>query len=485
MKFIKFRIFFLRKFGILNIDFNDQKCNYDQLILIFFLNAIHSDREFEEFLEISDLRSTTKVAEAFLQSASQIFDDQGTFDFKLPKVVQSSGKRWSVVDSYHLWPHTQNHHVLSDAKAERILFDGDATDTKASLKAVGIRYRKLGHLYEVRATKAVILTAGTIGTPTLLLKSGIGPENLYTQNANKTTKKDTKTDDPLQIKLQKHLPAVGQNLQDHVTTGIDLITLNQTVGFEPWNLYSVKNLCDYFWNGEGPLTMGGCEGLGFVRTKLLETNAPDLGFMLIPMGSTIDAGVYFRRLFNINERTWKEYFQPLIATPTISILPIVLHPKSRGYVTIRLARDDDVETIIQPQYLSHPYDIDVLIIGLKMIHKMINTPAFQALGATLTPRPLPGCSQLRFTSDEYWQCYAQHLTFTAYHPVGTCRMGHNETDSVVDPTTFQVHGVDQLYISDASIMPSMPSANPQATVGMLARKFLHTFYAHTINSGDN
>lgn len=426
------------------------------------------------------------MADAFVRSAPQLFD-QNIVEFKLPKVIQNNGKRWSVVDSYHSWLHTSHQHMLSDAKAERILFDGDAGDTKASLKAVGIRYRKLGHFYEVRATKAVILAGGTIGTPTLLLKSGIGPENLYTQNTNKTAKKDTTktTDDPLKLKLQKHLPAVGQYLQDHVTTGLDLITLNQSLGFEPWHLYSARHLCDYFWNGHGPFTMGGCEGLGFVKTNLHESRAPDLGFMVIPMGSTVDAGVYFRRLLNINERTWKDYFQPLIATPTISILPIVLHPKSHGYISIRLTRDDDVDTVIEPRYLSHPYDIEVLVMGLKMIHKMINTPAFQALGASLTQRPLPGCNQHRFTSDEYWRCYAQHLTLTAYHPVGTCRMGTSQNDSVVDPTTFQVHGVDQLYICDASIMPSMPSANPQSTVGMLARKFLHSFYAQQSNSGDS
>lgn len=434
-------------------------------------------------MELSELRSKTKVADAFVQSKSQITTGH-VIDFKLPKVLQYEGQRWSVVDSYHLNPNTRHHHIISDAKAERILFDGDASESSsASMKAVGVRYRKLGHLYEVRATKAVILAGGTIGSPTLLLKSGIGPEQLYTQNANKTAKKDTKPDDPLKIKLQKHLPAVGQHLQDHVTTGLDLITLNQSIGMEPWNLYSIRQISDYLLNGQGSWTMGGCEGLGFVRTILAanDSRAPDLGFMLIPMGSTIDGGVYFRRLFNINERTWKEYFQPLIATPTISILPIVLHPKSRGFVSIRLARDDDVETIIQPQYLSHPHDIDVLVIGLKIIHELTQTPAFQELGATITQRPLPGCAHLTFLSDEYWKCYAQHLTLTAYHPVGTCRMGHNQTDSVVDPSTFRVHGVDHLYICDASIMPTLPSANPQSTVGMLARKFLHSFYAQTPN----
>lgn len=445
------------------------------------------------------MRSITKVAEAFLESKSQLYSNAvgSIVDCKLPTVIQNQGQRWSVVDSYNLWPHTKRHHVLSDAKAERIIFDGDASDNaKVTLKAVGIRYRKLGHLYEVRATKAVILAGGTIGTPTLLLKSGIGPETLYAQTANKTAtpKKDhhhtkSTSDDAPKFKLQKHLPAVGQYLQDHISTGMDLITLNQSIGMEPWNLYSIKHLLDYLWNGGGPWTMGGCEGLAFVRTKSasIDTRAPDLGFMLIPLGLTIDAGVYFRRLININERTWKEYFQPLIATPTISILPIVLHPKSRGFVSVRfggVGRDDDVEPIIQPQYLSHPDDIDVLVDGLKMIEQLVKTPAFQELGADITQRSLPGCTHYRFKSDEYWRCYAQHLTLTVYHPVGTSRMGFNESESVVNPNTFQVHGVEHLYVCDASIMPSMPSANPQATVGMLARKFLHSFYnqVHQSNS---
>lgn len=393
-------------------------------------------------------------------------------------MMQNNGQRWSVVDSYNQHLHTKRHHVLSDAKAERILYDGEAMHPGASLKAVGIRYRKLGHTYEVRATKAVILASGTIGTPALLLKSGIGPEILYKQNKNKTAKKDAKADDPYRIRMQKRMSAVGDHLQDHITTGIDLIILNTSMGLEPWHLYNAKNLVDYFTKGQGPLTMGGCEGLGFVQTQFTTNSTPDLGFMLIPMGSTIDAGVYLRRLFNINERTWRDYFQPLIATPTISILPIVLHPKSRGYVTLRFMRDDDVETIIQPEYLSHPDDIDVLVAGLKLIQQLIQTPAFQSIGAKINQRPFPGCKHFRFASDIYWQCYAQHLTLTAYHPVGTCRMGFNPRDSVVHPSTFQVHGVEHLYICDASIMPSMPSANPQATIGMLARKFLHSFYAH-------
>lgn len=427
------------------------------------------------------MRSTTRLYDAYFQTQLFIpFDEVALFTYRRPKVMQYNGRRWSVADSYYRQNHSL-HQIIVNAKVERILFDNDATDTttaQTTMKAVGISYRKYGRVHEVRATKAVILSSGTIGSPTILLKSGIGPEGLYTHGVNKS-QKDTSRKNLLKIELRKNLPAVGEHLQDHVTTGMDLIKLNQTLGLEPWNLYTLNNLFNYFWNGHGPLTMTGCEGLGFIRSKFAkygkDEHILDLGFMVIPMGSTIDAGVYFRRFLNINERTWQEYFQPLIATPTISILPIVLHPKSRGFVSIRMSKDDEIETVIQPNYLSHPDDIDVLVAGLRIITKLIDTPPFKAIGASIPKRKIPGCQDMEFGSDEYWRCYAQHLTFTAYHPVGTCRMGKNQSDSVIDPLTFQVHGIEHLYVCDASVMPSMPSANPQAAVGMLAKKFLHSF----------
>lgn len=400
--------------------------------------------------------------------------------------MQYKGRRWSVADSYHLHNNSL-HQIIVNAKVERILFDDDAIDTKTSqtisMKAVGVSYRKYGRIHDVRATKAIILSSGTIGTPTILLKSGIGPEMLYSHNVNKSHKDPLARKNPLKIELRKHLAAVGENLQDHVTTGMDLIKLNHTLGMEPWNMYTLQNVFNYFWNGIGPLTMAGCEGLGFIRTKNAKIgdtgdNTPDLGFMVLPMGSTIDGGVYFRRVLNINEQTWQEYFQPLIGTPTISILPIVLHPKSRGIVSIHLSRDDEIETIIQPNYLSHTDDVDVLVAGLKILMKLIKTAPFKTIGASISNTKITGCTQNEFGSDEYWRCYVKHLTLTAYHPIGTCRMGNNQNDSVVDSQTFQVHGIEHLYICDASIMPTMPSANPQAAVGMLAKKFLHSFKAN-------
>lgn len=423
-------------------------------------------------MEIDELQHTSMLMNV-LENASRQWDEARAFE--RPKVLQFNGRRWTVGDAYHRL-HSK-HQLLLNTHVERILFDEKDTAQTETVRAIGVTYRQDGRVFDVFASKGIIISAGTIGSPIILQKSGLGPRRLYENGDLNRTAHGASI---MPINLRMDLPAVGENLQDHITTGMDLIVLNQTLGLDPWFTYAPQKFFDYFVNGKGPLTTIGCEALGFMRTHVQQadtnSSAPDLGFMVLPMGTTIDAGIFLRRVININERSWQKYFKPLIARTTISILPIVLHPKSRGTITIRSSRNNEqIEAIIDPNYLQHPDDIDVLVAGLKIISKMMSTKPFEALGAKLNPKPFPGCEKLKFATDEYWQCYVQHLTLTAYHPVGTCRMGRSANDSVVDRDTFQVHNVDGLYVCDASIMPTMPSANPQAAVGMLATRFLHSF----------
>lgn len=426
-------------------------------------------------MELNELQHTSQLVDVVENATRQLNDKFNAMQFVQPKVLQLDGRRWTVADAYHQVQ--SKHQLLLNTHVERILFDAKDKPQSGNVRAIGISYRQNGRIYDAFASKGIILSAGTIGSPVILQKSGLGPRHLY---ENGELNKTAHGASIMPIKLRMDLPAVGANLQDHITTGMDLIVLNRTLGLEPWHTYAPLQFFDYFVNGKGPLTTIGCEALGFMRTHLLSngsnSSAPDLGFMVLPMGTTVDAGVYLRRVININERSWQQYFKPLISQTTVSILPIVLHPQSRGTVTIRSSRNNDqIETIIDPNYLQHSDDLDVLVAGLKFIGELIETDPFQALGAKLNSKPFPGCEHLVFGSDEYWKCYAKHLTLSAYHPVGTCRMGHSADDSVVKRDTFQVHNIDGLYVCDASIMPTMPSANPQAAVGMLARKFLHSF----------
>lgn len=128
---------------------------------------------------------------------------------------------------------------------------------------------------------------------------------------------------------------------------------------------------------------------------------------------------------------WEEYFAPLMNESVITILPVLLHPKSVGEIIISRDRPDD-PPVINPKYLSNEKDVTTLIKGIRIIQKIVKSKSMEELGAKFNNRVLPGCEDFKFDSDEYWKCYIKHLTLTSYHPVGTCKMGDLDNNGVVD-----------------------------------------------------
>lgn len=431
-------------------------------INFFFFFYLFS--QLEQDNEINDLHYISKLGKAIL-NATHEFEAQDirpiniiSSKFLKPKLMQRKGERWTFGDSYH-YKEKEGHRILFRARVYKIILDKRNNDS-SKLQATGLIYRHYGRLHTVYATKKIILSAGSIGSPIILLKSGVGPAELY---------EDLNND----IKLVKNISAVGQNLQDHVTTGLNLVSLNETLHLNPWNIFSPLSLIKYFVNGTGPMTMGGCEALGFLQTNA-NLSVPDLGFVIIPVGVSADGGVYMRHNFNLKESVWFEYYRSLVGKPSVSIMPVVLHPKSHGHVTLKKRIGNRTHVVIDPKYLTNEKDVDLLVLGIRIVQELVKTKPMRELGAKLNTQPFPGCEYEQFDTDSYWKCYVKHLTLTSYHPVGTCRMGFDKNSSVVRPDTFQVHDIDNLYVCDASIMPTMPSGNPQATVGMLAKRFLST-----------
>ncbi|XP_037039112.1 glucose dehydrogenase [FAD, quinone]-like [Bradysia coprophila] len=414
-----------------------EEYNYERDILPYF-------RESEMDHQPTILQHKTKLADAFLNATKEYGYDG---NFQIPTLTQRNGKRWTMAHENHQ-NGPRNHHLVLHAFVMHLTFDRTSRN-----RVTGLVYEKNGFEFEVLATKAVILSAGTIGTPLILLSSGIGPQKDLV-NASAAFRKD--------------LP-VGMNLQDHVTTGVDLILLNDTLGLRPWEVFTFESIYRYLYKGEGPLTMNGCEVIGFMNTTK-SSAVWDLGFMVLPIGPSADAGMHFKQILNIKESTWNQYFNPLTSQQTVSILPIVLHPKSRGQVTLK----DDV-ILIDPKYLSHDDDVDVIVKGIRILEQLIQMPSMKRLGAEINPKPFPGCEDFTFASNNYWQCYVRHLTLTAFHPVGTCRMGASDDATSVVNRDFQVIGIENLFVVDASVMPNLPSGNPNAVVAMLAKKFLSIF----------
>lgn len=420
--------------------------------LLFNINLFFYFSKSEKDLHLSQLGHRTMLAQAFV-NASKEFGYESK-DFYFPRVTQANGKRWTTAHRLRSKPRL-GHQIYTNSLVRSLLFDG------ASNRVSGVQFERNCFSYTVTASKGVILSAGTIGSPMILQQSGIGPDN-YVKN--------------LSVELRHALP-VGHNLQDHVTTGVDLIMVNQPLGIRPWEVLSVESLFKYAMHGTGPLSMCGCEALGFANTG--NGSVPNIGFMVLPMGVSADGGAHFRYLLNIDDQVWNDYFDPLIGHHTVSILPIVLHPKSRGTVQ----RVDGDTVLINPNYLTDDADVEALVTGLRIIEQLLEMPALKQLGAEINPKPMPGCGHLVFRSTPYWECYVRHLTLTAFHPVGTCRMGAVDDPTAVVNRDFQVLGVDNLWVVDASVMPAMPSGNPNAVVAMLANRFLSVFNRRVSNRG--
>jgi len=396
--------------------------------------------KYEEDVPVSATNFKSAAAQGFIEGAKSL----GFDDFSFTNLTQLNGRRFTRVTKYSSLVDPPE--LLLNALVMRVIFDGK--------KAVGVEFEKLGQLHRVYS-KRIILSAGTMGSPKILLHSGIGPRDHL---------------ESVGIEVREDLP-VGLNLQDHVTTGMDLILLNQSIGVDLKDLLNPLNAFNFFFrNGDGPLSLGGSDAMGFVKLNA-SSDIPDLSFMALPVGLIADRGHHLRRIINLRDKVWAEYFEALIGQTTISILPILLHPKSRG--SIRLSSKSFTDPLlIDPNYLDHRDDVKSLISGIRILQKLVETPAMRKLGAEINPKPFPGCEAFEWNSDSYWECYLRHMTLTMYHPVGTCKMGTADDPSTVVLKNFQVKNIENLFVVDGSILPAAPSANPHAIIAMLAEKFV-------------
>ncbi|KAJ0176983.1 hypothetical protein K1T71_006992 [Dendrolimus kikuchii] len=396
-----------------------------------------------ELLYLNGIKYQSDLSKSILQAVNELGFENIKSEFKIgfseSTLSQRAGKRWSTSDNLKT-----TKKILTHALVEKILFNGNT--------AVGVNVDILGKSQQIYAKKGVILTAGAFNTPKILQLSGIGPEKLLKS---------------LNIPLVKNLP-VGRNLQDHVATGVDLVLFNNSVSIESFDMINPFNLYKYFFEGVGPLTTPGCEVLGFVSTK--DREIPDLQYLVLPVGLASDRGSLLKNSINIKNDVWENYFIKSFDKSVATILPVVLHPHSKGFVFIN-STDPKVPPIIDPKYLSDGEDIEILINGLLLSKKIIETEAMRKLGAYLNPNKFPGCEHLDFFSNLYLECYVKHLTLASYHPIGTCSMGLPHSKNTVVDASFKILGVERLFVADASVMPTLPSGNINAAVAMMASIF--------------
>ncbi|KAJ8985234.1 hypothetical protein NQ317_018263 [Molorchus minor] len=362
----------------------------------------------------------------------------------------------------------KNIHIGLNAHVTRILIN------PANMRAFGVEYVRYGRKQVVLARKEVILSAGAINTPQIMMLSGIGPKRELTKHG---------------IPVLKDLP-VGENLQDHVGMGGLTFRVDPPVSIVQDRFQAFPMTMQYVVNGRGPMTtLGGVEGLAFVNTYLGNRSWPDIQFHMAPASINSDAGVRVRKVLGITDELYNSVYRPISNQDVWTLMPLLLRPRSRGWVRLRNKNPFEAP-LINANYFEDPFDVKTLVEGLykkkrlsrrappkpsvfpgaKIAINISEAEAFKKFGSRIHRIPFPNCRNHRFGSDEYWKCHIRTISMTIYHPVGTCKMGPAwDKEAVVDPR-LRVYGVGGLRVIDASIMPTIPSGNTNAPAIMVGEK---------------
>ena len=298
-------------------------------------------------------------------------------------------------------------------------------------RAVGVEYRQGGQLRTARARREVILCAGAINSPQLLMLSGIGPAAAL---------------HALGIATQVDLPGVGQNLQEHCGAGLDFACAS------PWAFDSqlradrfVFSVVRWMLTGTGPVASLPIAANAFIRTRP-ELISPDI--QTIVMTATPMSRIWF----------------PGLRAPmghVVSVRNVLLHPQSRGSVVLS-SPQAEAKPSIRFNFLDEPGDLATLRRSIRMLREVFARPELQPLRAREV-RPGPSVQ-----SDEALDAHVRQSLGTFCHPAGTCAMGRSGP-AVVDER-LRVRGVERLRVIDASVMPSLPGGNINAPTMMIAAK---------------
>ncbi|XP_022209537.2 glucose dehydrogenase [FAD, quinone] [Drosophila obscura] len=405
-------------------------------------------------VQCTDYKS--QLLKAFLKSGQEmgydITDPNGEhlMGFGRSQATIRNGRRCSASKAF-IQPVVQrkNLHISMKSWVTKLLID---PLTKA---AVGVEFVKQRQRFVVRARKEVILSAGTIASPQLLMLSGVGPADHLRQH-NITVLQDLR---------------VGYNLQDHITlNGLVFVVNDSTVNDA--RLLNPTDIFRYLFAGQGPYTIpGGAEAFAFVRTPS-SSHAKDYPDMELVLGAGSLSGDRFgtmRNLLGITDEFYETMFGDLQSRETFGLVPVLLRPKSRGRISLR-SRNPFHWPRMEPNFMEHPDDIRAMIEGIEMILQLARSKPLAKLGTHFHDRPFPGCEHLTFASEEYWRCCLRRYGSSLQHQSGTCKMGPATDPSAVVDATLRVHGIQKLRVVDASVMPNVPAGHTNAIVIMIAEK---------------
>jgi choline dehydrogenase-like flavoprotein len=407
---------------------------YDD-VLPYFKRAEHNERGADAWhgsggpLNVMDLRSPNRFGPAFVEAARQAghalnpdFNAATQEGVGLYQVTHRNGERCSAAKAYLAAARVRpNLQVITDVRVTRIVTDGK--------RATGVEFVQSGQLQRLSAAREVLLCAGALQSPQVLMLSGIGPADELARHG---------------IACVHDLPGVGRHLHDHpdVVQVVDAPHLKDLFGLSFTGVLRVlQGIFEWRGRRSGLLTTNFAEAGGFIKSRPDEAT-PDLQLHFV-IGKLVDHG------------------RKTVFGHGYSCHVCLLRPKSRGRVTLANA-DPMAAPLIDPNFLAERDDVERLVRGFKLMRTILQQPAL----AGYTGRELDASA--RAQTDEQIEDFIRNFGDTIYHPVGTCRMGSGPFD-VVD-AQLRVRGLQGLRVVDASIMPRIVSGNTNAPTIMIAEK---------------
>ena len=428
----------------------------------FLANGMHND---QGPLWVTTSRRDINIDDVFIQAANELgfkeIDLNGPTRIGVNVAQQNivNGTRVSMSRAF-LEPiinQRYNLHVIPFAYVLKIMFNRNHV-------AKSVIFKRFGQIYKVRARKEIILCAGVIKSPHILMLSGVGQKHQLQQ---------------MGIPVIANVPGVGTNLHDHpyaIGLGFTIPKINffQNSPFSPTQiLLYLKNLT----GATASLDVLFCHAESSLNE---DVNWPDLQVMVLTyLLSDEPTGTVAKRFLNMRKDVYLKYFGPHIGQPGFMMFGAVLRPKSRGQLYLKSSDPFD-HPAINPNLYSHPYDMKAMIEVMRMHHQFARSQSFIMNDVRPFENLVPGCEHLfdrlfyamnKFPSDTYLECVARRMTVPGYHYVGTCKMGTFEDDplAVVD-NRLRVRNVKGLRVIDSSIMPCVVSANINAATVMIGER---------------
>ncbi|CAG9857892.1 unnamed protein product [Phyllotreta striolata] len=394
---------------------------------------------------VSDHYYVPDIAKEILKGAAEVGfpvskdlnGDQYT-GFAIPQSNVNNGARESMAKAY-LRPHRNdpNLHIMLNSTVTKILID-------CHKKAYGVQFVYRNETYTVKARREIVLAAGTVNSPKILLQSGVGPKDAL---------------DAVGIDQIHDLPGVGHNLTNHVAFGMDysvkaLPDLLDTV--------TAETITEYLNSRTGPLSSPGLPVTSRLPSTATNSSDPDIQmFFQLTSHQCVKSGQSGLPADPKNPQ----------AVKTLSISTVYLHTQSRGRVTLKSNNPLDPPHMVG-NYLTVKNDEDRLIDGIRLVQKLVSSPTLKdKWGLVYKNKTFGNCAeQHTFDSEEYWRCAIRDSTGGENHQCSTLKMGSKEDKWSVVDEELRVIGIRNLMVADASAIPVVTSSNTNAPIVMVAER---------------